>query len=214
MAGFDSNRFVDLNEREENHLKCGICLNIFNNAVNSECGHTFCKQCIQDWIYSNRMVCPECRQVFSTRKRCIASTENDNLVAIKSFVFSRNLKVNSIVSELKTKCDFDFNGCQEVVEFGLISSHLNKCEHRFCKICNILMTKVDEHNCFELMKNERNEWQLKYENSEQTVKELTQKLENQRKESILELQIKDKLIEKLSENNFIWRKNLRKCQTF
>ena len=49
--------------------------------------------------------------------------ESDNLIIIKSFVYSHNLKINEIVSELKTKCNFDFNGCQEVREFIVLSSY-------------------------------------------------------------------------------------------
>ena len=50
MSGFEVNRFVDLSERESQHLICGICRNVFNNAIRSDCEHTFCRQCVEDWI--------------------------------------------------------------------------------------------------------------------------------------------------------------------
>ena len=153
MTGFDRNRFIDLSERERKLLNCVICLNIFNDPIRSECDHTFCKSCIQQWIDSNHSTCPECRKGFTRKRR---QQTDDNSVIIANHVFRRNLMANNFVNELKTKCDFEFNECPLIVEFGLLSAHIKQCEHRFCKTCELELDS-NEHNCVEALKNRRNE---------------------------------------------------------
>ncbi|KAL9642583.1 hypothetical protein ABK040_011148 [Willaertia magna] len=43
-----------------NEMKCGICLNIYMEPVTLQCGHTFCKKCLYDWLIKNQS-CPYCR---------------------------------------------------------------------------------------------------------------------------------------------------------
>ena len=156
MPGFDSNRFTDLNENLTKHLICSICLNIFDNAVRSSCEHTFCKSCVQQWIESNHKECPECRVEFETRKRSDSSRSADNLVLIRNYIFKSHLLANSLVSDLTIKCDFEFSGCQQSVKLGLLSSHVKDCPHRLCAKCGFTFIENIEHNCIELLKNDRN----------------------------------------------------------
>ena len=193
MPGFEVNRFIDLSKREAKLLNCVICLNIFNNPIKSECEHTFCKDCVEQWIDSNKTTCPECRKEFTTRKRSHCVTSDDNLVIIGNHVFKRHLIVSQFVNELNTKCDFEFNGCTEVLEFGLLSAHLKQCEHRICKTCGLDIdkdiTSLNDHNCVELLKTERLEMKSQivalmamidsYEEIKQTkdeIKEMERKL--------------------------------------
>ena len=41
---------------------CSICLNNFNNKISTKCKHSFCKDCIMDWISINNN-CPMCRNI-------------------------------------------------------------------------------------------------------------------------------------------------------
>ena len=91
MPGLELSRFVDLSERESKHLICSICLNIFNNAVVSECGHTFCKDCVHQWIRDNHRECPECRKEFAVLE---PASESSTMLA--QFRFTRSLKINTI----------------------------------------------------------------------------------------------------------------------
>ncbi|CAF1068237.1 unnamed protein product [Rotaria sp. Silwood1] len=52
-----------INENEiDDELKCVICKQPLEDPVSlSICNHTFCKQCIQIWLYGNQ-TCPICRQ--------------------------------------------------------------------------------------------------------------------------------------------------------
>ena len=46
-----------------NRLQCSICTEIFNKPLMVNCGHTFCKNCIDKWIEQNKKSskCPLCR---------------------------------------------------------------------------------------------------------------------------------------------------------
>lgn len=48
-------------EMDKEQFKCAICLDLFLDPVNIECGHVFCKKCIQEVTK-----CPECRKSYNT----------------------------------------------------------------------------------------------------------------------------------------------------
>lgn len=53
-------KFVNLNGVSK-HLFCTICQEVFDDAKRINCGHTFCNNCIIEWIKKNSR-CPICRQ--------------------------------------------------------------------------------------------------------------------------------------------------------
>src|SRR4051812_29455604 len=118
--GVGVDRFVDLPEYLAQHLTCGICHNILDNAVITPCGHSFCEHCVKKSIDSNHKSCPECRKRLKKR----GHSEEDPLVLINDYAFARNFKVNGIISELTVRCEFDFNGCQHIIQLGLLIEHM------------------------------------------------------------------------------------------
>ena len=56
-------KFVNL-EDVSSYLYCIICGEIFKEPVRLYCGHTFCKECINDWSKKNS-ICPLCRLNFN-----------------------------------------------------------------------------------------------------------------------------------------------------
>ena len=65
-----------------------------------------------------------------------------------------------MINDLKIKCNFDWNGCQEVTQLGLFSSHLRQCEHRLCKTCGFNVKGNVQHMpqiCIELLRRDRNQ---------------------------------------------------------
>lgn len=169
--GFERNRIVNLDDNLAKHLKCSICLNIFDNAVNNKCGHTFCKQCVHKWIQNNHKECPECREPFTPKRTAPNGRVDNAIIIISNNVFMPNLTANGIVSEMRIKCDFEFNGCKEVVEVGLLVAHLKKCQFTLCKTCGFTAGRDGEHNCLELMRSARDELKNKLIQYEQANKE-------------------------------------------
>ena len=204
MPGFDTNRFIDLTEREAKHLICSICIGIFDGAVKSGCEHTFCKSCVQQWIETNHKECPECRTKFLTRKRSESTKFNDNLILIGNNIFKKNLLANSMVSELTIKCDFEFNGCQQSMKLDSLSSHIEDCDHNSCTKCNFIFNKDIEHNCIELLMNDSREFEDKYDQQLEINDKL---MEENQKQMNLNNSLKIKYENQLEVNNKLKEEN-------
>ena len=63
----------------ESELTCSICSEYFIQAVNLNCSHTFCEQCIEEWKRTNNeeAVCPICRHPIENQNRELVL---DNLI--------------------------------------------------------------------------------------------------------------------------------------
>ena len=190
MPGFERTRFVGLADNIAKDLTCVVCLNIFDNPLITDCGHTYCCQCLQSNIENGRKDCPKCRKQVAN-KNSSQYLANDNCVVIEigeqSLVFVRNLIVNSMVSHLEIKCDYESNGCQTVVELDSLAAHLKQCEHRVCKSCGFLAGKVTEHDCLAFLINELNNYKQRFEKNDRLLIEIVDKyskLEKQNKTNI------------------------------
>nr|XP_015201601.1 PREDICTED: E3 ubiquitin-protein ligase TRIM39-like isoform X2 [Lepisosteus oculatus] len=51
---------------DESHLKCSICLDVFEKPVSTLCGHNFCQKCLQQHLFY-REECPLCKTLLLTR---------------------------------------------------------------------------------------------------------------------------------------------------
>ena len=49
-----------MKEVAETELQCAVCSEVFMNATTINCGHTFCKSCIDKW-QPQKSNCPVCR---------------------------------------------------------------------------------------------------------------------------------------------------------
>jgi hypothetical protein len=147
MVGFDISRFVDLNQSKAQHLKCGICGQIFRNPVITRCGHTFCKECLKIKIQFNNGFCLDshCEQLLAQKRK-----RNDKIY-INDFCVD-NKSLFQIINDLEIKCDFVDKGCKEVVRLALLSDHLDVCDYNLCSDCGLKMGPTDDHNCLQLLK--------------------------------------------------------------
>jgi len=113
--GIDPSRIVDHKEIAE-HFLCPICHYLLVDPVYcSICKKYFCEPCLDTWIQlqdQTRSTCPN---------RCI------NFHKEKA---SPNVK--SILSELKLKCTFEPNGCQEALNYDTLTKHEQTCGYRGC----------------------------------------------------------------------------------
>lgn len=102
---------------EENNLICGICqlviqhpTSIFSNQ-NGGCLHTFCKDCIREWIQRSAS-CPMCRAPVST---CVP-----NKIALE------------MLAGQQVKCKRFSEGC---IFYGYLGSGLNEFQARHEPLC-------------------------------------------------------------------------------
>ena len=56
----DDEEPLSLLELADTHLQCPICMEVFIMATSTNCGHTFCQDCILNWKKKNKF-CPVCR---------------------------------------------------------------------------------------------------------------------------------------------------------
>ncbi|XP_043942123.1 nuclear factor 7, ovary-like [Protopterus annectens] len=79
-------------------LSCSICLELFKDPVIVECGHNFCKSCINKvWDSLSTLCCPECKEEFSDRR-----------YTVNRFLANQVAKAQSLTHKLE----------EEIIEIG------------------------------------------------------------------------------------------------
>ncbi|CAG2104729.1 unnamed protein product [Medioppia subpectinata] len=166
--------FVDINGSVEDNDWHNLTL--LDKAVDTRCGHTFCHECLNQWLSRPQTTkeCPECRQPLASRKRSRSQTIGDNSLVIGGNVLvEKNRRINEMIGKLKIRCDYEWNGCPEVCPLESLSTHLKTCQHKLCQTCGLSVNPIsDDHNCIEDMKRDRNEWQKKCNEWTQRAQEL------------------------------------------
>ncbi|CAG2166049.1 unnamed protein product [Oppiella nova] len=198
MVAFNTDRFVD---PVSQHLMCSICHNVFDTAVITKCGHTFCRDCLDQWLTTDdQKECPDCRQVLSARKTnrkrtSDAISDNNNGFLIGGdVVVTKNIIINSMISELRIRCHYESVGCPEVVAVQSLPTHLKTCGYKLCHSCG-LSDALIAHNCTQLTRNAMNEWRDKYKAMQKKYKSL----DNELKTSVDLVHKKTIRVNKLSE---------------
>lgn len=96
---------MSLSDKVKNILTCCFCRRIFTNPVNSNCRHTFCQQCIQQWIDTHHNICPTCDEEFENRGSWqlgnMLAALYDNVIIIGNFVFRVDIIASNLVNELQ-----------------------------------------------------------------------------------------------------------------
>ena len=82
---------------------CPICFNIINENTTTNCGHSFCNSCIEEWFNKGNSECPMCRQRVSyfmlngeKFKTFFNNNENDtnnNGINARLYLHNKKLKV-------------------------------------------------------------------------------------------------------------------------
>nr|XP_055075340.1 E3 ubiquitin/ISG15 ligase TRIM25-like [Misgurnus anguillicaudatus] len=69
------------NNPKTERLQCSICLDVLNDPVSTQCGHNFCKICLNThWDNSQDCKCPNCRETFEKRPELKINTTLRDLV--------------------------------------------------------------------------------------------------------------------------------------
>ncbi|CAG2162852.1 unnamed protein product [Oppiella nova] len=116
-------------------VECAVCMDVYTDPVVTECGHTFCRHCISLCMDSNP-VCPQCRKDFITRKLTV------------------NFSIKSIIETgLEFRCDYDWNGCKELLSLDQLPGHHRECRFRYCGKCRANVSRTGrDHKCKGLSK--------------------------------------------------------------
>lgn len=73
-------------------MSCSICYEAFKNKTNIGCGHSFCKECIDQWAQRNN-TCPLCREVFcDAPEDDIEDTLDNFLQVLRNYIFNEQFK--------------------------------------------------------------------------------------------------------------------------
>ncbi|XP_067118252.1 LOW QUALITY PROTEIN: TNF receptor-associated factor 6-like [Centruroides vittatus] len=98
-------------------FECPICYMCLRDAVQTECGHLFCEDCILHWI-SKEKRCPLDKQMLTKEK---ISSDNDTRREIQA---------------LKVQCPQIKNGCNVITELKTIELHESTCGYQmnFCSL--------------------------------------------------------------------------------
>ncbi|XP_043562160.1 TNF receptor-associated factor 6 [Chiloscyllium plagiosum] len=125
MQGYD----VEFDPPLENKYECPICLMALREAVQTPCGHRFCRGCIVKSIRDAGHKCPV-----------------DNEMLTEAQLFPDNFAKREILS-LIVKCPN--KGCYQKMELRHLEEHQEQCEYTFvdCHQCDALLWRkeLQEH---------------------------------------------------------------------
>lgn len=125
LQGYD----VEFDPPLESKYECPICLMGLRNAIQTPCGHRFCKSCIEKSIRDTGQRCPV-----------------DNEMLSEDQLFPDNFAKREILS-LTVRCPN--SGCVDKMELRHLENHLAKCQFatESCPQCKQLVRKsqLEEH---------------------------------------------------------------------
>lgn len=120
--------------RVDRNLLCGICAGVFKKPLVTRCGHTYCEECLEEWLSAacqGDKTCPECRREVS---RCSAAPV---------------LALRGVIEELSVECENSANGCTMILKLGDLENHLKNCGYTLVECCScdgmVLQSEVSEH---------------------------------------------------------------------
>ncbi|CAG2161506.1 unnamed protein product [Oppiella nova] len=131
---------------------------VHSSLVVTQCQHHYCLDCIVEWLMiSDTNNCPQCDQSLTTRSRFRDNMDMDQVILIgEDILVQRDQRINNITSKWRIRCDYHWNGCQEVFPLEELSTHVKTCSHNCCQICGLSVGLTPEdHNC--LKSNEVND---------------------------------------------------------
>ncbi|XP_071833219.1 E3 ubiquitin-protein ligase NRDP1-like [Apostichopus japonicus] len=121
--------------KPDQDLLCGICKGVYQDAVATSCGHTFCAVCIQTWLdRACRKTCPQCRK---TLTGC-------EVIPIFS--------LRQVVNKICIYCENRPRGCTFISRLEDVKTHTTHCGYaaKKCDECGDTLNRRDfvEHRDF------------------------------------------------------------------
>uniref|UniRef100_A0A7N8WTE2 TNF receptor-associated factor n=1 Tax=Mastacembelus armatus TaxID=205130 RepID=A0A7N8WTE2_9TELE len=129
LQGYD----VEFDPPLESKYECPICLMALRNAIQTPCGHRFCKNCIEKSIRDTGQRCPV-----------------DNEMLSEDQLFPDNFAKREILS-LTVRCPN--SGCSEKMELRHLENHVANCQFATvpCPLCqqSVRKSHLEEHTTLE-----------------------------------------------------------------
>src|SRR5690349_20473752 len=109
MPGIDKNRIVGHDSQQLDEFSCGICLDVLNRPMVTDCcRQMYCKDCIEVWLSrpNQPKICPNDRKALTAQQLREAPRV-----------------VINIIDGMKVKCESSLLGCQSIHTIGEDSDH-------------------------------------------------------------------------------------------
>ena len=157
--GFDVNEFAGTVDQE---FICGICLEVFQDPVNTPCGHTFCRQCIVSSL-DTKDHCPLDRK----------HVDPADLSPVRA--------LSGFLEKLPVKCPHHDKGCTFSSPRNALKEHIKVCEFDpnaqfYCQSCNdVLKRERLSHICYSSLREQIKSLEL-------SLSKANDELTNERKE--------------------------------
>ncbi|XP_037343277.2 TNF receptor-associated factor 6 [Pungitius pungitius] len=132
LQGYD----VEFDPPLESKYECPICLMALRNAIQTPCGHRFCKHCIEKSIRDTGQRCP---------------VDNERL--LEDQLFPDNFAKREILS-LTVRCPN--SDCADKMELRHLENHMERCRFATvpCSLCqqSVRKSRLEEHQTAECQK--------------------------------------------------------------
>jgi len=121
--GYDPDLFEDAEKLQEHELICSVCECVIKEAMETPCGHLFCRECVLNCL-KHASTCPIDRK------------------DIKESELNRSVRVDRLVGRQQVHCPQKDDGCTWVGQFSDVEGHTGKkCEFI------IVICENKQHGC-------------------------------------------------------------------
>lgn len=132
-----------------NLVQCKICFNIMLDPYDCICcNETFCKQCIIDYLLTNKK-CPFANDTLvhtTDNEDANGMNEDDYVNKLIADLRSSNSNTNKLIASLKFACCNKINGCNAELSFSEFDDHLIQCKFKSIENLTGLDQQVQNDN--------------------------------------------------------------------
>ena len=123
-----------LKEATRSELDCQVCYNLFLDPYTTTCGHTFCRDCLQE-VLNHSSLCPVCRRDHAIPPGVSARSSPSNVVLTNLLAGlcpdALSLRIEASILEKKSKPDLDLSLFVCTLSFPTVPTFLHIFEPRY-----------------------------------------------------------------------------------
>ena len=178
--GLDIDRIVE-KDKAIDHIICSICMDVLDNPKQAPCQHSFCNDCIREWLDSGNATCPVDRQELSledlNQPRLLQEILNKLIIRCKNHqkgcrLMARYEDRPQLVEHEAENCSIHNNSFRHSID--KLKKNLKALEKKISEKDNIIFEKEQERK--KLLENQKkaisgNEKRIKNLNDELSKKD-------------------------------------------